>query len=273
MEYGEKFKKSFFGGFNRQDVLKCFEEVNDEHQKTVARFQRATEDLQKENDALKAKSEEHQKEADELKAQLEELKKTAAETAQSTAELEEKLNSALENNKRLSARAEELQREVASQKALNSKLVMRRDVLEANNKQLSAKLQEFNEKQTKEKASLEIGEIMMEAKNAADKIVARAHEKSNKLKEVTNQEANQAEKQFDQTREKLAATMDSFKNFSAEVIRDLEKLQNDLKNAKVHIHEEHVKAEPSKEEKVVDFAPKTAEEPKKGFKTDFLFRK
>lgn len=273
MEYGEKFKKSVFGGFNRQDVLKCFEEVNDEHQKTVARFQRATEDLQKENDVLKAKSEEHQKESDEQKSQLENLKKVVAEKEQAVVELEEKLNGLLENNKRLSARAEELQREVASQKALNSKLVMRRDVLEANNKQLSAKLQEFNEKQTKEKASLEIGEIMMEAKDAADKIVARAHEKSNKLNELTKQEATQAEKQFDQTREKLTATMDSFKKFSAEVVRDLEKLQNDLKNAKLHIYEEHGKSEPPQEEKVVDFAPKVAEEPKKGFKTDFLFRK
>lgn len=266
MEYGEKFKKSVFGGFNRQDVLKCFEEVNDEHQKTVERFQRATEDLQKENDALKA-------EAEDLKAHLEELQKANAEKEQAAAELEEKLNGALENNKRLSTRSEELQREVASQKALNSKLAMRRDVLESNNKQLSAKLQELSEKQAKEKASFEIGEIMMEAKSAADKIVARAHEKSNKLKELAKQETSQTERQLEQTREKLAATMDSFKRFSTEVLNDLDQFQKDLKSAKAHINEETTKTEVSKEEKEVDSAPKAAEEPKKGFKADFLFRK
>ena len=134
-------------------------------------------------------------------------------------------------------------------------------------------LQELNEKQEKEKTSLEIGEIMMEAKSAADKIVARAHEKSAKLKELTKQEAFQAEKQFEQTREKLAATMDSFKAFSADVMKDMEQLQKDLKSAKAHINEEDAKTEVSREEKEVDSAPKAVEEPKKSFKADFLFRK
>lgn len=272
MEYGEKFKKAVFGGFDRQDVLKCFEEVNEEHQKTVARFQRATEELQKENDSLKAKTEELQKEADDLKTQLEELKKASEEKEQAAAEREEKYNGLLENNKRLSGRVDELQREVASQKALNSKLAVKRDLLESNNKQLNAKVQELNEQQAKEKASLEIGEIMMEAKTAADKILARAHEKSAKLKEATKQETSQVEKQFDQTREKLIATMDSFKAFSADVLQDFEKLQKDLKSAKAHICEEDAKSEAPKEEKEVEPAPKP-EEPKKGFKADFLFRK
>ena len=30
MEYGEKFKKSVFGGFDRQDVLRCLDEMQRE---------------------------------------------------------------------------------------------------------------------------------------------------------------------------------------------------------------------------------------------------
>ena len=28
MEYGDKFKKAVFGGFDRDDVIRCFEEMN-----------------------------------------------------------------------------------------------------------------------------------------------------------------------------------------------------------------------------------------------------
>ena len=31
MEYGDKFKKAVFGGFSRQDVLHCIEELNTQH--------------------------------------------------------------------------------------------------------------------------------------------------------------------------------------------------------------------------------------------------
>ena len=32
MQYGEKFKKSLFGGFKKKDGLKCFEELDNLHQ-------------------------------------------------------------------------------------------------------------------------------------------------------------------------------------------------------------------------------------------------
>ena len=67
--------------------------------------------------------------------------------------------------------------------------------------------------------------------------------------------------------------MESFKNFSADVVKDMEQLQKNLKNAKERLSEENVKTDQPKEEKVPDAVLKTMEEPKKAFKADFLFRK
>ena len=219
MQYGDKFKKSLFGGFNRQDVLKCFEEIDSEHQKALEDVKNIADSLQKNNDRLMAQ-------INSFDAKLEEKDSLCARQSQSILALQEE-------NKNLNAKIEELQREIATQKAISTKLSMSGRILEANNKTLKSKIEEYNSGTTP--TATEVGEVMVEAKATANRIVARAKERSAQIEKTIKTETEQSEKGFDKASEKLETAITSFKNLSTSVVKNMEQLHRNLKIAKSNI--------------------------------------
>lgn len=253
MEYGNKFKKSLFGGFNRRDVLKCFEEFDSEHQKDIDSLKNTSENLKKDYDALKSQ-------LDSVKLKLESKEEICEKQSQSIITYEEE-------NKNLKLRIEELQRDLASQKALNTKLGVTERILENHNKNLKTKLEELNVES--EKTRGEIDKIISSAKNTAEEIVSRAKEKSYRVVAIVKREALQAEENFEKADHNLENAIESFRNISLDVVKDMEQLHRNLKIAKANIRGANSELESVKKENGDVILP----ESKRKFSFDFLFRK
>ena len=106
-------------------------------------------------------------------------------------------------------------------------------ILEANNKTLKSKIEEYNIGTTP--TATEVGEVMVEAKATANRIVARAKERSAQIEKTIKTETEQSEKGFDKASEKLETAITSFKNLSTSVVKNMEQLHRNLKIAKSNI--------------------------------------
>ena len=73
MEYGEKFRKSAFGGFKRQDVLQCIEELNAHHTEALEEKEAEKKELSEQLQALTEELEEQKR----INAELTEKTKPA----------------------------------------------------------------------------------------------------------------------------------------------------------------------------------------------------
>ncbi len=246
MEYGNKFKKSLFGGFNRRDVLKCFEEFDSEYQKDIDNLKNTSENLKIEYDALKS--------------QLESKEEICEKQSQSIIIFQEE-------NKNLKLRIEELQRDLASQKALNTKLGVTERILENHNRNLKTKLQKLNVES--ENTQAEVDKVILNAKNTADEIVSRAKEKSYRVVAIVKRETLQAEENFEKADHNLENAIESFRNISSDVVKDMEQLHRNLKIAKANIRGANSELESVKKENGDVILP----ESKRKFSFDFLFRK
>ncbi len=244
MQYGDKFKKSLFGGFKKKDVLRCFEELDSEHQAELA--------------LTAQKMEEVKNELTLTKISLETMTKALADKNEIVNEQSREIITLTEQNKTLSETIETLSREILEYKALNTKLSMSQTVLENNLKELK----KHSTEDAFEKAKYEIGEIMMEAKTTADKIVSRAEEKSDILDEKVKVETAKTGVRFDKAREKIENAIESFKSLSTDVVSGMQELNRNLKSAR-----ENITGEETTEKKEL------SKELKKIFKSDFLFRK
>ncbi len=244
MQYGDKFKKSLFGGFRKKDVLKCFEELDAVHQAELS--------------AAYNKCEEVKNELTLTKISLETMTKALADKNEICNEQSKRIITLEEEKKTLSETVETLSREILEHKALNSKLSMSQTVLEKNLRELEKNSTE----DALEKAKYEIGEIMLEAKTTADKIVSRAEEKSDRLEETVKVETAKTGARFDKARDKIESAIESFKSLSTDVVSGMQELSRNLKSARANITGE----EPAEKKEL-------ASEIKKIFKSDFLFRK
>ncbi len=164
MEYGNRFKKALFGGFDREDVLRCFEEMN----------ARNTEELEDAKAALKKAEQERSAVSERANA----LEKDKAELDTALSESRAALEEAQRTNAGQRQKIEQLQQEIKSLRALNSELSVKRSILEENNRSLKKKVEELEAAASSEKAGLEISEMMLEAKKTADNIIRRANEKA-----------------------------------------------------------------------------------------------
>ena len=60
MANGEKFKKSLFGGFDRKDVIRCLEEMQQQNHAEVEQLRLELEALRQERDTLRRRSNEQE---------------------------------------------------------------------------------------------------------------------------------------------------------------------------------------------------------------------
>lgn len=182
MEYGGRFRRAFFGGFRKKDVLKCFEEFSAEKTDEINALTGQLEELKKqlaEKDTALSAAQEGQAS---LSSQKEELE-------QRLSALEEELAQQQEDAK--AARAEKEKAESESKASLQ--LLKERDVkiafLNDKSQALAHQLEESERKGKKyDDLSIEIGEMMLEAKHSAELIVRQAQDRSAKMTAETGQE-------------------------------------------------------------------------------------
>ena len=236
MEYGDKFKKAVIGGFDRDDVIRCFEEMSAHNAEELER-------MRKELDREKAAHREYEEKYNEASSQL--------------AQCREQLEAVSKENEEQKSRQETMQKEMQSLKALNSELSVKRGILEENNRTMKKRIQELEDQQNSEKASLEIGEMMLEAKKTADHIIGKANDRAVLIRETAAKEAKKAAEKLSGVREQLSQAGENFRKYSADVLRGLQDLDQQLE----HSQGDLMKEEPEEENKAPEQPAETAEKP------------
>ena len=166
MESGERFKKAVIGGFDKADVMNYFEKMQKRHREETASLKAEVSALRQSESGLRDRCGDQADTIAELTRDLQEARESAGRMEQELTALRKK--------------AEELQRELSSQKALGTELQMKKNVLEENlrsetakNGELSAQLSELSARFA-ERTGIEIGDLLIEAKVSARKIVEKA---------------------------------------------------------------------------------------------------
>ena len=227
MEYGEKFKKSVFGGFDRQDVLRCLDEMQRESHREQEKLKEELEAFRRLREELTQTVSQREEELEALRIQLEEAQAALEETKAALAEREEELSAAREETAQSESRCEELQRDLSAQKALNTELLMKKNVMEENCRRLTAQNQELAGR-IDERMSLEIGELMIEAQQSANRIVERAAQRSAETDALIAGQCEEAGSQIAQLQSRLGQVMDAFQKMSAAAVRNMEQISTQL---------------------------------------------
>ncbi|MGI5893109.1 MAG: hypothetical protein ACOX6P_00790 [Candidatus Merdivicinus sp.] len=215
MEYGDKFKKAFFGGFNREDVLRCIEEMNARNAEELESVKKELSDAKKEAAALTEK----------VRCLEEDKISRETQLTETSAELE----NVRQEKEAAQLQLEQLRKEMQSLKALNSELSVKRGILEENNRTLKKKVEELEAKTSEEKAGLEISEMILEAKKTADNIIARANEKAAAVESVIQGQTAAMDGKMEALRGRLSEMRESFRRYADEVgshLGDMEKQAN-----------------------------------------------
>lgn len=238
MEYGDKFKKAVFGGFSRQDVLHCIEELNTQHTEELEAERAEKASLQQQVTELQAQLAAAQKANEELAAQNE-------ARSRDFAQCEEKINKAIEISNEQKAQIEAQQKELQTLKAANSELSVKRSLLEENNRALKERVEELEAEQQEKKAGIEIGEMMVEAKKAADSIISRASQRAEAAHSAVEAETAGISARLAEIRSQLSAAAEDFKTYSGSIIRSLEEMQRTIDESRERLaHPETAKSMP-----------------------------
>lgn len=180
MEYGTRFKRSLFGGFKRADVLKCFEEMTEEKASEIKELQDKIDALNQELSASQAAVEQITAEKETIVAQKEELSDSLKQTEDQLSEQRTRAEQAEEEGKR-----------ALSESKASLQLLKERDVkiafLEDKSQKLAIKLEASESKSRKyDSLSVEIGEMMLEAKRSAEAIIRQAELRSEQVAAQTD---------------------------------------------------------------------------------------
>ena len=258
MEYGEKFRKSAFGGFKRQDVLQCIEELNAHH----------TEALEEKEAEKKELSEQLQALTEELEEQKRMTEKNEART-RDFAECQEKIERAIVASSELKNQLESQQKEIQALKAANSELSVKRSLLEENNRTLKARVEELEEEKSGRKTSIEIGEMMVEAKKTADGILSRASRQADAAHASAEAETAGISARLAEIRTQLSEASEDFKTCSASIIRSLSQMQRSIDDSRTRLSQLNVPEE--KPAKPAPASKPSVRDPKSPY--SFLFKK
>ena len=184
MEYGGRFRRAFFGGFRRKDVLKCFDEFSAEKTDEINGLNQQLEDVRKqleEKESALTKAEEEQ-----------------AGLASEKEELTQRLSACeaeLERQKELAEAARAAKEKAEAESKASLQLLKERDVkiafLTDKSQALAQKLEESERKGKKyDDLSVEIGEMMLEARHSAEQIIRQAKERSAQMTAETGHEVD-----------------------------------------------------------------------------------
>ena len=229
MEYGDKFKKAVFGGFNREDVLRCFEEMN-------AKNTEELEELRTERDAAHRELSVQTERADTLEAEKTQLEEALAGCQAALAEAQAEAQQAKEE---LDRRKKDMQ----SLKALNSELSVKRGILEENNRSLKKQIEELSRECTDKNPSMEIGELMVEAQKTADQILQRARQKSEQVDQEIRDKTRRLNSSTEQFAHKMAEFREKVRKETEAINLQLESLEKEASSMLADLKEPAVPEE------------------------------
>ena len=220
LESGERFKKAVIGGFDKADVMNYFEKMQKRHREETASLKAEIASLRSSESQFREQAGDQADTIADLTRELEAARNTMSQT-------EEELTT-------LRKKAEELQRELSSQKALNTELQMKKNVLEENlrgetakNEALSTQLSELSTRLA-ERTGIEIGELLIEAKVSARKIVEKAKADAEEVRSELDSQRGEARDHFTALGEKLSGVEDHFKQVSEETLRGIGEVRREL---------------------------------------------
>ena len=220
MESGERFKKAVIGGFDKADVMNYFEKMQKRHREETA--------------ALKAEAAALRQSESGLRDKCGDQADTIAELSRDLENLRAGRQAAAEELSALRKRAEELQHELSSQKALNTELQMKKNVLEENlraetakNGVLSAKVTDLSDRLS-ERNGIEIGDLLIEAKVSARRIVDQAKADAAALQEDLRRQCGETEAHLDGLGARLEEAEGHFRALSAEALRAFDEVREEL---------------------------------------------
>ncbi|MDD6033123.1 MAG: hypothetical protein PUC47_06505 [Oscillospiraceae bacterium] len=229
MEYGEKFKKSVFGGFDRQDVLRCLEEMQQQSHAEIEKLREESASLQQQRDMLQRT----------VSEQTDQLREQAAALAAA----EEQITVLTEARKQAESRCEALQRELSAQKALNTELLMKKNVLEENCRRLTAQNEELTAKnqelagQIDERAALALGELMVEAKVNANRIEERARQRAADSDAVVTARCEGVDMRLTELQSRLERAAESFQQMCAAAVQNIRQISSEVDRCREDVRE------------------------------------
>ena len=220
MESGERFKKAVIGGFDKADVMNYFEKMQKRHREETASLKAEVSALRQSESGLRDRCGDQADTIAELTRDLQEARESAGRMEQELTALRKK--------------AEELQRELSSQKALGTELQMKKNVLEENlrsetakNGELSAQLSELSARFA-ERTGIEIGDLLIEAKVSARKIVEKARADADGMREEITGQCGEAREHFAALGSQLEEAEGHFRALSEETLRAFEELREEV---------------------------------------------
>ena len=146
---------------------------------------------------------------------------------------------------------------------------MKRSLLEENNRTLKARVEELEEEKSGRKTSIEIGEMMVEAKKTADGILSRASRQADAAHASAEAETAGISARLAEIRTQLSEASEDFKTCSASIIRSLSQMQRSIDDSRTRLSQLNVPEE--KPAKPVPASKPSVRDPKSPY--SFLFKK
>ncbi len=220
MESAELFKKAVIGGFDKTDVMNYFEKTQKKHREEIAALKSELTAVRQQESVLQDQCDDQSETIGQLTLQLREMD-------EETGELSGQLDILRKKN-------EELQRELSAQKALNTQLQMKKNVLEENLRQEKAKNEELQNEladitaRFAERTGIEIGELLIQAKINARKIVEKAKADAEEIRTNIASQCGEAKNRFTGLSDQLGGVEENFRAVSEETVQEIEQVRQQL---------------------------------------------
>lgn len=207
------FKTSVFGGFEKQDVLSYIDKIRDENQNNVVNL---NESIQK------------------MEQAGEELRKQINGFEGKITELEDQLTQKSSKIQELTGQIDHLRRKVSDSSQRRQELKEELDAAKDENAQLSKKAEILNDKAVKyDEVKCQLGEIMISAREDADRVVKSADLKA---AQITEKAANASNKvasemiglktEISQIKENLVKLTDAFSQKLSQIDAAIDEMLN-----------------------------------------------
>lgn len=255
MEFGYKFKSSFFG-FSKKDVVKCIKELNESHQEALSELEEQVGTAETEKKELDVKLAGAHSAIVELNRQLEESEKK-------TEALETVVRRLIDNRNDNETEISQLKQRVTAQNNQNAELILK-------NNELNRKLNEANSRVEKYDAlTKDISDIMLEAQQMSLRLKEEAGEEASRIVEDAKQSAARVRSDLDQFQRRVGQISRSLEQLTGSLRDEIGKIERSFDDVNGTLDSlgtaENPPAEPKEKAEVVDRTDKAAVPPKKTF--------
>ncbi len=229
MAENNRFKTAIFGGFRRKDVLECFDRFVTEKADEMKMLNDQIAELRELLAAQEKERTAFVEEKERLIAERQQVAERLAICEKALVMQKEKIDSMAANN------------DIAeSESKASRQLLKERDVkiafLEDKNQKLILKMEAYERKSKKYDAlSVEIGEMMLEAKQSAESIIRQGEERSAKLTADANSEVDRLSADLNQFLQQLNHIKSTLHSVTDGMENKLQSIENSVNYTQANI--------------------------------------